>query len=86
MRKGTRSRSLKAGKILLTGGGVIDCTLRDISPSGARLRIATPSPLPQRFDLLVPSSRTVTRAELRWQRGREAGVAFLGAPRTIDPD
>ncbi len=48
-----RSRTLLAGKIALQGGGVIDCTLRNRSPSGARLRVASVVGIPDHFTLLL---------------------------------
>jgi hypothetical protein len=83
MRRGSRSRTLKSGRILLPGGGVLDCSIRDISDTGARVRIAATTPLPKRFQLHCVTDATVADAELRWQRGAEAGVAFLDAPRPI---
>jgi hypothetical protein len=81
MRKGSRSRTLKTGRILLPGGGVMDCAIRDISETGARIRIGAATPLPKRFQLHCVTDATVADAELRWQRGTEAGLAFLDKPR-----
>jgi hypothetical protein len=83
-RRDRRSRTLKSGRILLDGGGVIDCVIRDTSQQGARIRIGTAAPLPQAFQLFLPASRMVVRAKLRWQRGLDAGVTFLEAPKPTD--
>jgi hypothetical protein len=80
-----RRRALKTGKILLPGGGVIDCTIRDVSATGAKLKLANASPLPEAFELLTVSSNEAVAVERRWQRGAEAGVAFTGPPRQLDP-
>jgi hypothetical protein len=81
-RKDQRSRTLKTGKILLEGGGVIDCVIRDLSESGARIRIATPTPLPQRFQLQTGAGGMIVSAELRWQRGVDAGLRFPTRPKS----
>lgn len=73
-RKSQRSRTLKTGKILLDGGGVIDCQIRDVSDAGVRLRIATATPLPGRFRLQFVADGRVVTVDLKWQRGMEAGV------------
>ncbi len=79
-RKDQRSRTLKTGRILLESGGVIDCVIRDISEEGARIRIGATTPLPKRFRLQVVADGSITAAELKWQRGAEAGVGFVGTP------
>lgn len=78
-RKGQRSRTLKTGRILLEGGGVIDCQIRDVSETGVRIRIATATPLPQRFRLQFVADGRTAPAELKWQRGAEAGLELLGS-------
>jgi len=75
-RKSARRRTLKAGKVILPNGAVIDCSIRDISETGARLEFAAVIVLPSEFDLLIVSSQTRTAAELLWHRGLNAGIRF----------
>ncbi len=84
-REDERRRALKAGRILLPGGGTIDCTIRDVSVQGARIKLGNATPLPESFDLLTVSSGEVVPAVRRWQKGIEAGIAFTGPPRQLDP-
>lgn len=53
-RSGPRTRVLKAGTIAF-GGAVIDCTVRNMSTSGALLEVASPLGIPLRFVLVIPS-------------------------------
>jgi hypothetical protein len=47
-----RRRVLKAGSIEF-GGGAIDCTIRNISETGAALEVVSPLYIPDRFTLVV---------------------------------
>lgn len=73
-----RQRTLKAAKVILTDWTTVDCTIRDISPDGARLVFGDAFSLPQEFRLLNVSNNTIRPARLLWQRGLMAGVAFAG--------
>jgi hypothetical protein len=47
-----RQRVLKGGKIVFAGGSFsVDCTIRNLSETGARLQIPTTGPIPDRFHL-----------------------------------
>ncbi|MDY0883178.1 PilZ domain-containing protein [Dongia soli] len=72
-----RRRALKGGKILINGGqSVFDCTVQDISASGARLSLGLFQPLPRRFELTINGIGTQL---CEWVRstGSEFGVRFL---------
>jgi PilZ domain len=75
-RKSVRRRTLKAGKVILPNGSVIDCSIRDMSETGAQLGFAGIAVLPPHFELLIVSSETRMPAELVWHRGLKAGVRF----------
>ena len=86
MRQHDRGRTLKSGKIITMGGGVIDCVIRDRSETGARIRIGATSPLPKTFELQFTSDGAKRRAELRWQHGIDAGVVFIDAANAPAPE
>ncbi|TXH33708.1 MAG: PilZ domain-containing protein [Rhodospirillaceae bacterium] len=77
-----RRRALKAAKILINDGqSVFDCTVQDISSSGARLSLGLFQPLPRRFELTINGIGTQL---CEWVRstgihsgGTEFGVRFL---------
>jgi hypothetical protein len=56
------------------------CKVIDLSDEGARLELDEAERLPKSFRLIFSrSSRTGPRCELRWRRGRSAGVKFIAA-------
>ncbi len=77
-RSAHRRRTLKEGRILLSEWSGIDCCIRDLSETGARLDFDGPTSLPPAFRLLIIASNLIVPAELAWQRGQSAGVHFTG--------
>jgi hypothetical protein len=73
-----RLKILKAGKVLLSDWLSVDCTVRDISPSGARLEFEGPVSLPGEFRLKLISADLTIPAVCAWQRRLEAGIRFTG--------
>ena len=79
-RGAARHRSLLQGRIYFNGRrSSADCTIRDITESGARLAFATAVAVPEVIELHIPHRRECYRAEVRWQRGREIGVQIDNA-------
>lgn len=73
-----RHRVFKQGKIIVDGGKtVLDCTVRDLSETGARLRLSGMLVVPSNFDLLVVGSGSSRPVHRVWQRSNELGVAFV---------
>ena len=70
-----RHRTLKAGTIEFGGGG-IDCTVRNISATGAALEVVTPLFIPDRFTLFVPSDQLKRPCHIVWRKEKRIGVAF----------
>jgi hypothetical protein len=61
---------------------VTDVKIRDISASGALIRIPTNTNLPENFSLLIVSERKLHSAAVRWRKGETIGIEFIGEPRT----
>lgn len=76
-RQSTRRKALKQGKILLSKWAAIDCTIRDLSETGAKLQFETLTELPAEFRLMIVSTEQTIPVELAWQRGLNAGVRFV---------
>ncbi|MGA8171347.1 MAG: PilZ domain-containing protein [Methylocystis sp.] len=57
-------------------GGETSCVIRDMSATGARLRLTGSAPTV--FDLRIPRDGTVHHARRVWKNGDEFGVAFVG--------
>lgn len=74
-RNSPRYRVLKQGAIAF-GGGVIDCTVRNMSLSGARIEVDNPSALPPSFMLVIEADQFLRRCHPVWTADRRAGVAF----------
>jgi PilZ domain len=70
-----RHRVLKAGTIEF-GGGAIDCTVRNVSNTGAALDVTSPIGIPDQFTLVLPGDGVATRCHVVWQKQRRLGVAF----------
>jgi hypothetical protein len=70
-----RRRVLKAGSISF-GGGAFDCTVRNISDTGAALEVVTPLFIPDKFTLIVPSDGLSRPCSVVWRRERRIGVTF----------
>ncbi|WP_407180250.1 PilZ domain-containing protein [Bradyrhizobium sp. STM 3562] len=71
-----RHRVLKGGRLAFDGGGGIDCMVRNISPTGARLDVARPMGLPEQFTLLIEADQFKRRCHSVWSHDRQIGVAF----------
>ena len=72
-----RQRVLKSGKIVFAGGSfTVDCTIRNLSETGARLRVPTTVTIPDRFALLDGQSGKRRDVTVAWRKGDEIGVHF----------
>jgi PilZ domain len=73
-----RHRVLKSAKIVLDGWRAIDCTVRDISDTGAKLRIDGTVALPHKFQLLFITENMIRPVQIAWKLQDTIGVAFTG--------
>jgi len=73
-----RRKTLKAGHILFNAGrSSIDGTIRNLSPRGARLTVASVVGIPDTFDLqLEGAAHTRQPCRVKWRTLRELGVEF----------
>jgi hypothetical protein len=75
-RAAQRHRTLKAGRIIFNAGrSTIDCTVRNLSRSGARLQVPSVVGIPASFDLSI-SGGGVQPCRVVWRSLKELGVAF----------
>ena len=70
-----RRRILKAGTIE-SGGGALDCIVRNLSETGAALEVVTPLFIPDRFTLFIPSDQFKRPCHIVWRKEKRIGVAF----------
>lgn len=76
-RMSARKRVLKTGRIIFNDKrSTIDCTIRNLTPSGALLVVKSLIGIPPHFDLSVDSDATHHKASVIWKRDNQLGVKF----------
>lgn len=71
-----RHRVLKQGRLAFDGGGAVDCMVRNMSDSGARVEVVSPVGLPEAFTLVIPADKFTRRCHAVWSHDKRIGVAF----------
>ena len=72
-----RSRTCRGGKILFNNRrSVLDCTIRNLSPEGACVQVASLVGVPATFDLLIDGEDAPRPCRLVWHSHNRAGVEF----------
>jgi hypothetical protein len=76
-RRQQRTRTLKSARILLNHHhSVIDCTVRNLSPAGACLNVASAIGIPEHFDVFFEADRSVRACRMIWHKERQVGIEF----------
>ena len=76
-RRTSRTRVLKDAKLFFKHRyAVIDCTVRNLSISGACLEVSAPVAIPDAFELSFDSFRSVRLCQVRWRAESTIGVSF----------
>ena len=78
-RKIARQRTLKAGSISFNRAGGIDCRVRNLSPAGACLEVASQLGIPEDFVLVVESDHLQRPCHVIWRTATRLGVEFRNA-------
>lgn len=77
-RQNARLPSIMEGRIALDPpASKLQCTLRDISATGARLWLPGSVELPHEFQLDVPALEQSVPVRVMWSNGRNHGIMFL---------
>jgi hypothetical protein len=72
-----RDRALQKAAVRFGRAGAVECLVRDVSDSGARLQFdAPPADVPQRVEIRIGSAAWRT-AQVRWRARTEIGVEFV---------
>ena len=74
-RKAPRHRVLKGATIAFDGIG-LDCTVRNLSSSGAAIEVASPGGLPPSFMLVIEADQFIRRCRPVWRNDNRIGVTF----------
>jgi hypothetical protein len=77
-RQGQRHRTLKAGTINFNRAGGVDCRVRNLSPAGACLEVASQIGIPDEFILVVEIDHMKAPCHVVWRTATRLGVAFNG--------
>ncbi len=78
-RTSQRRTTLKGGHIVFNGGrSTIDCTVRNLSPKGAKLTVSSVVGIPDTFDLVL-ATHSKQPCRVAWRRLKEIGVEFNAA-------
>ncbi len=76
-RSAPRRRTLKGGRIVINNGfSTIQCTVRNLSDTGARLQVASILGIPDGFQLAMDDGRKFDCA-IAWRKETELGVSFV---------
>jgi hypothetical protein len=72
-----RRNTFLRGTIYSAGNSPMPCAVRDLCPAGARLLVASSSPIPPRFRLLVETTGFESDCALLERSGETAEVVFV---------
>ena len=79
-----RRRVLKAGIAASNDRRLtVACTVRDVSATGARLRVDCSLNIPDTFELIIAVDGLEADCQVVWRKANEVGVRFLAAPRMV---
>jgi hypothetical protein len=76
-RKDSRHRTLKTGRIVFNQRrSVVDCTVRNLSSTGACLDVPSTVGIPEAFELIIGSDDMARSCRIAWRTERRIGVRF----------
>jgi len=68
--------ALPAILVTLDNSMALDCVIRDISESGAKLAVPPSRQIPEQFFLIDVRARTAHKATLAWRTEKEIGIQY----------
>lgn len=72
-----RRKALKGAQIVFNNGASsIDCLVKDMSATGARLQVESVIGIPDEFTLMLADGSPPRHCRARWKQARFIGVAF----------
>jgi hypothetical protein len=71
-----RQRTFKGGSISLPSG-IIECVIRNMSSTGAKIELAAPIALPDTFKLIIKPEIITRSCKVVWRSGHRIGVQFV---------
>jgi len=80
-RKYARSRVVRRAKLLLETSSLVDCLVRDLTNTGARVEAVNARELPQALDMTFDGGRSMRPCRLVWRTTNEVGIEFSKSSR-----
>ena len=71
-----RMRTLKGGSISFNRSAGIDCCVRNLSPAGACLEVASQVGIPENFVLVIEHDHLRQNCHVVWRTATRLGVEF----------
>ena len=66
-----------------SGGSVMSCMVRNISPEGAAIDVENPAFVPPDFRLVMASDSSVYECKVAWIQRKRIGVSFVATPHDL---
>ena len=63
-----------------SGGSVMSCVVRNISPEGAAIDVENPAFVPAQFRLVMARDSSVHECKIAWIQRNRIGVTFFATP------
>jgi hypothetical protein len=63
-----------------SGGSVMSCVVRNISPEGAAIDVDNPAFVPAQFRLVMASDSSVYECRVAWIQRNRIGLTFVATP------
>jgi hypothetical protein len=80
LRKSMRKRTFLGGGLAFQGRyATLDCTVRNLSETGARIAVDGSAILPDEFDFMLTRNDRAYRARLVWRNAEAAGLDLRAA-------
>ncbi len=77
-RQASRQKSFLRGLVYLGNSpSAVNCLVRDISDTGARLKFPGPIAVTETLELHIPVKGQTLRAKVKWREPDEIGIAFI---------
>jgi hypothetical protein len=77
-RRADRVRTFLRARIVFNNqNSTIDCTVKNISSTGAKIELSDGLTVPEIFDLVIPQKGRTYRAQIAWRGTESMGVRFV---------
>jgi hypothetical protein len=67
-----------------SGGSVMSCVVRNISPEGAAIEVENPAFVPANFRLVMARGASVHECKIAWIQQKRIGVTFVASQQEMD--